>query len=88
MDVYSFAFIVWELFVGKKPYEGVKCFEIPNQVLKGVRPSIPDSIPACVVEIIKQCWDQNPRKRPNFDKIKSKIKDLQHKEIQSRVENL
>ena len=63
----------------------MRSFEIPNFVLRGCRPVIPDSIPFDVADIIKQCWDHNPRKRPCFQKIRLRIRDLQRKEIQTKI---
>jgi len=36
-----------------------------------VRPSLPPDCPPAVAELISQCWDQSPAKRPSFSDIKA-----------------
>lgn len=36
-----------------------------------------DTTPKFVTEVIKECWAQDPEKRPDFKTIRSKLKELQ-----------
>uniref|UniRef100_H3CQR3 Ankyrin repeat and kinase domain containing 1 n=1 Tax=Tetraodon nigroviridis TaxID=99883 RepID=H3CQR3_TETNG len=77
-DVYSFAIIIWEILTQQKPFAGLKGWSMTTvllQVSQGRRPSleiIPEQRPSECDQILcmmKQCWDQEPRRRPQFSDI-------------------
>ncbi|EGG21390.1 PKC domain-containing protein [Cavenderia fasciculata] len=68
-DIYSFGIMLWEMFTRKIPFEGMNEFERINFVLKGGRPTIPDTVPIKLANLIRQCWDSNPSARPTFKQI-------------------
>lgn len=71
-DVYGFAIIIWELLTQKKPYSGFNMVMIIIRVTAGMRPSlqpVSDQWPSeaqQMVDLMKRCWDQDPKKRPCF----------------------
>ena len=74
IDVYSFGILLWQLLSGKIPFYELEN-DVENQIINGSRPSMND-LPsdivkehAEIVELIKACWDKNPRERPSFGKI-------------------
>ena len=36
-----------------------------------------DTTPKFVVDVIKECWDEDPVKRPDFKTIRNRLKPLQ-----------
>jgi len=70
-DVYSFAIILWELTTRLDPFPGMSAFELIVQVGKhGLRPgTLADTNP--LAHLIAECWDDNPKQRPSFDRILS-----------------
>jgi serine/threonine protein kinase len=66
VDVYSFAFVCWEMCTGKRVWSEIDINEIKNQVLSGKRPIIPSYVPTLFANMIEACWKQNPAHRPNF----------------------
>ena len=69
-DVYSFAFIVYEIVTGKVPFENVKdqnqlFIEIINKM---ARPPL-SGIPEKYSEIIEKCWPADLEERPTFETI-------------------
>ncbi|XP_056906140.1 ankyrin repeat and protein kinase domain-containing protein 1 [Takifugu flavidus] len=74
-DVYSFGIIIWEILTQQKPYAGWSMTTVLLQVSQGRRPCleiIPEWRPnECdrIICMMKQCWDQEPRKRPQFSDI-------------------
>lgn len=70
VDVYAFGMILYELAAEKCPFYGMQPTDILNSILKGKRPEIPKEINKTALgDLIRVCWDQDPAKRPAFEKI-------------------
>ncbi|KAK8842485.1 hypothetical protein M9Y10_026074 [Tritrichomonas musculus] len=75
-DVYSFAFIVYEIMTNDVPYSE---FKNPFDFIRGValenqRPKFNKLIPKCYQNLIESCWSTDPEQRPSFDLIVDKLK--------------
>nr|XP_013814186.1 PREDICTED: ankyrin repeat and protein kinase domain-containing protein 1-like [Apteryx mantelli mantelli] len=74
-DVYSFGIVIWEVLMQKKPYAGANMTAIIAKVAAGRRPClepVSDEWPGeCqqMVDLMKRCWDQDPKQRPSFTDI-------------------
>ena len=69
-DMYAFGILVHELLSGCRPFEHVKnALQLGMMVfINGVRPpldQLPDDTPPTIVEMIKQCWDNDRTVRPS-----------------------
>jgi len=74
-DVYSFAISVWGFF-GKEMlddpnFEDVEDYEglVKSVAKQGKRPVLPSNCPTELAQLIRTCWDNDPKKRPNFAQI-------------------
>ncbi|XP_034081254.1 ankyrin repeat and protein kinase domain-containing protein 1 [Gymnodraco acuticeps] len=71
-DVYSFGIVMWEILMQQKPYAGCSVTTVLLHVSQGKRPSVelmPElKPPECdqMIGIMRHCWDQDLRKRPQF----------------------
>ncbi|CAJ1065483.1 ankyrin repeat and protein kinase domain-containing protein 1 [Xyrichtys novacula] len=71
-DVYSFGIVIWEILTQQKPHTGCSVTTVLLQVSQGKRPSVEliseQRPPECdqMIHIMKQCWEQDHRKRPQF----------------------
>jgi len=76
-DVYSYGICLWEFWCRKDPYEGMPTFQIIFAVgNNGERPTIPESCPRDYVQLMKDCWSQEPDRRPGFNQIVPRLKEF------------
>lgn len=77
-DVYSFAVLCWEMMSYSIPFPHHTPVEVALSVAtEGLRPEMPAHAPELVVELVKQCWQQNALLRPSFDEVSSRIDALE-----------
>lgn len=81
-DIYSFGMIVWQLLTRREPFSGTPDgsaeFDDLESFVQGVvtdkrRPDIPaDTLPV-LQDLIKDCLDANPNRRPPFQSIVKRL---------------
>ncbi|KAG8076154.1 hypothetical protein GUJ93_ZPchr0006g44734 [Zizania palustris] len=76
-DVFSFGVILWELCTLLHPWEGMNPMQVVGAVgFQQRRLDIPPHVDPTIAEIIKRCWQTDPRMRPSFSEIMSALKPL------------
>src|ERR1700722_17383361 len=69
-DVYCMGMIMWELPTGCKPLSDVEHdINLIFKILDGERPQITEDTPECYANLMKNCWDPDPKKRPSIKEI-------------------
>ena len=69
-DVYSFGIIMVEISTGKPPYGSVPHDEkLALAICNGLRPRVAKGTPQCYIDLVNQCLDANPEKRPAAGKL-------------------
>ncbi|XP_065849516.1 probable serine/threonine-protein kinase SIS8 isoform X2 [Euphorbia lathyris] len=77
-DVYSYGVILWELCTMQQPWGGMNPMQVVGAVgFQQRRLDIPDGMDPAVSDIIRQCWQTDPRLRPTFAEIMAALKPLQ-----------
>ena len=68
--------IMWELTTGCKPFANVNHdHTLIYQIINGKRPEITDDTPECFANLMKKCWDSDPKKNPSIKEIHNTFKD-------------
>ena len=82
IDVYAFAMILYEAVERQRPWHEVNfTYKIFRKVEKGERPPISKNrlsiVPQELVTLMRQCWDHDPNRRPDFKQVGHRIHDIQ-----------
>ncbi|POG64370.1 kinase-like domain-containing protein [Rhizophagus irregularis DAOM 181602=DAOM 197198] len=69
-DIYGFGIIAYEICTGFPPYYDIAHDEyLAMKICNGLRPKSNYKIPQLIFDIINQCWDADPLKRPNANEL-------------------
>ena len=69
-DIYGFGIIAHELCTGLPPYHYIDHDEfLAIKICQGLRPKSNYKIPQLILDIIQQCWDADPLKRPQAEEL-------------------
>ena len=76
-NIYSFGIIMVEMSTGKPPYGSVPHDEkLALAICNGLRPRVAKGTPQCYVDLVNQCLDANPEKRPSAKQLPDIIYSL------------
>ncbi|CAK6951109.1 insulin-like growth factor 1a receptor [Scomber scombrus] len=75
-DVWSFGVVLWEIAtLAEQPYQGMSNEQVLRFVMEGGLLDKPDNCPDMLFELMRMCWQYNPKMRPSFLEIISSIND-------------
>src|SRR5687767_1774891 len=74
-DIYSIAMLMWEISSGQLPFANVEYseYDLAMNIINGMRPKIILGIPLEYKELMEQCWDADPEKRPDIRTVFNRI---------------
>jgi serine/threonine protein kinase len=77
-DIYSVGMLMWEISSGQPPFANYKHddYHLAIKILNGLRPKIMPETPLEYKELMEQCWDADPTKRPDIDYLYDKIFEM------------
>ncbi len=75
-DVYSFTMTRYEVLTGNVPFDRFLRLAIHDKIMEGVRPKLSPHIDTRLSNLIQMCWHVDPKKRPTFLEICSRLQDI------------
>ncbi|CAI2165129.1 5337_t:CDS:2 [Funneliformis geosporum] len=86
-DIYSIGMLMWEISSGQPPFAGIDHdFNLAMKIINGIRPKIVSRTPLGIKELIEQCWDADPSKRPNIGTLDKKVAEIRKSYYQNENE--
>src|SRR4051812_48827132 len=69
-DIYSLGIIMWELTSGIPAFHNISHdFLLSLDICRGIRPEIIEGTMPEYAELMKRCWDNDPKKRPTAKEL-------------------
>jgi len=75
-DVWSFAIVIIEVATKEEPYPGFDVVQAATKVTHGYRHPLPSDMNLFIVQLINECFEEKPEKRPEFDKIFARLESI------------
>ncbi|RGB40485.1 kinase-like domain-containing protein [Rhizophagus diaphanus] len=76
-DIYGYGIIAYEICTDFPPYYDIAHDEfLAMKICQGLRPKTNYRIPQLLLDIINQCWDANPLRRPKVDELLDSLINL------------
>mmetsp|Transcript_33593 Transcript_33593/g.84354 ORF Transcript_33593/g.84354 Transcript_33593/m.84354 type:complete len:607 (+) Transcript_33593:3-1823(+) len=77
-DSFSFGAFIWECVTRQEPYDGENLYTVARGVVDGTkRLPIPADAPKPLADLMRDCFEQNPDKRPDFRQIVQRLSDFE-----------
>lgn len=76
VDVFAFGAVIYEVFTGNLPFEGMEGADIKEKVLAGEDFPLPSNIPSAMRTLITRCRAFKPADRPSFEQVISELMQL------------
>ncbi|PKK68887.1 hypothetical protein RhiirC2_749360, partial [Rhizophagus irregularis] len=68
---------MWEISSGQTPFNNYEHdYNLAMKIVNGMRPKIGSGIPSKYKELMKQCWDADPLKRPDANTLNVEIQKM------------
>ncbi|RGB42763.1 kinase-like domain-containing protein [Rhizophagus diaphanus] len=85
-DIYSIGMLTWEISSGQPPFINFENdYYLAMNIINGMRPKIVPGTPLEYKELMEQCWDADPTKRPDIDTLGVKIEKMNRLNFQNEL---
>jgi serine/threonine protein kinase len=80
-DVWAFGVLMFEVFsLGQDPYNGIESNQLLEFLRNGERMKSPELATTEMYELMCNCWEENLERRPTFEQIAVKLRDVLEQE--------
>ena len=87
-DVYAYGIILWELAARTNPFAEILWMtQIEDSVKSGIRPTLDLDWPKPYIDLMTECWAQDPRLRPSFKGILIRIRNFVDRQLNERQQS-
>ncbi len=62
-DVWALGIVLYEMAVGKRPFQGQTGFELTSAILSQPQPPLPGTLPGALSTVVDRCLEKNPGER-------------------------
>jgi len=74
VDIYSYGLMLWEMVANDVPFKELNQMQLLMEVaVNNKRPPIPANCDPLVGQLIQDCWQKDPTKRPSFQEILDRL---------------
>ncbi|GBC12230.2 kinase-like domain-containing protein [Rhizophagus irregularis DAOM 181602=DAOM 197198] len=76
-DIYSIAMLMWEISSQQPPFINHEHdYNLAMNIINGIRPRIVPGIPVEYKNLMEECWDADPSKRPDTTTLIIRIREM------------
>ncbi|EXX68705.1 Cla4p [Rhizophagus irregularis DAOM 197198w] len=76
-DIYSIAMLMWEISSQQPPFINHEHdYDLAMNIINGIRPRIVSGTPVEYKNLMEECWDADPSKRPDTTTLTIKVRDM------------
>jgi hypothetical protein len=77
VDIYSFGLVLWEIMACQHPFSDIPEHTLAFRVAgEALRPEVCSDWPAALVQLIQQCWQEDPQLRPSAAEVLKVVEKL------------
>ncbi|CAN0924015.1 Serine/threonine-protein kinase STY13 [Linum grandiflorum] len=85
-DVYSFGISLWEIYCCNASFANYGFTEDTSaSVYRNVRPEIPRNCPEKLADVMQQCWEIDPKRRPEMREVVSMLEEISPRGVSKRT---
>jgi len=87
-DIYSIGILMWEISSGQPPFINQHNYDLAIKIINGMRPKVIPGTPLEYKELMEQCWDADPTKRPDIYTLQRKFVEMRRLSYQNEEQQI